>query len=197
MRQQADARRGKLEDRHTQTPTSRISAKLHDLILMGIRERLESGAIIRKALCQQAGISTSYLSRILSEGLANRSIPSRTLKQIVSALEPDGLSGFIRKSQRTLFCVRRGSDAQEVIDGLFPDCTAADLSRGFVGRTMFPFFLSKFSSNNDSAQATFFRASGLFTSSRAKYAFIRIPRTRRPACKPAMPSTFLNSCRTR
>jgi len=155
MRQQADARRGKLEDRHTQTPTSRISAKLHDLILMGIRERLESGAIIRKALCQQAGISTSYLSRILSEGLANRSIPSRTLKQIVSALEPDGLSGFIRKSQRTLFCVRRGSDAQEVIDGLFPDCTAADLSRGFVGRTMFPFFLSKFSSNNDSAQAYF------------------------------------------
>src|SRR6266850_6961400 len=108
----------KKQDRRQQTPTSRISAKLLDLILMGIRERLESGEIIRKALCEQAGISTSYLSRLLSEGLANRSIPSRTLKQIVSALEPDGLSGFIRKSQRTLFCIRRRGDAPETIQGL-------------------------------------------------------------------------------
>src|ERR1051326_2055598 len=84
------------KERRPQTPTSRISAKLLDLILMGIRERLESGEIIRKALCQQAGISTSYLSRILSEGLANRSIPCKTLKQIVSALEPDGFSGLLR-----------------------------------------------------------------------------------------------------
>jgi transcriptional regulator with XRE-family HTH domain/uncharacterized cupin superfamily protein len=132
-------------ERRAQTPTSRISAKLLDLILLEIRKRLATGEIIRKALCQQAGISTSYLSRILSEGLANRSIPSRTLKQIVNALEPEGLSGFIRKSQRTLFCIRRETDASEVIRGLFPDCTAADLSRGFVGRTMFPFLLTKFS----------------------------------------------------
>src|SRR2546422_6213900 len=118
--------RENVKEHRPQTPTSRISAKLLDLILMGIRERLESGEIIRKALCEQAGISTSYLSRLLSEGLANRSIPSRTLKQIVSALEPDGLSGFIRKSQRTLFCIRRRGDAPETIQGLFPDCTAVD-----------------------------------------------------------------------
>src|SRR5262245_10510236 len=107
-----------------QTPTSRISAKLLEQVLMTIRERLDRGEIIRKALCEQAGISTSYLSRILSEGLANRSLPSRTLKQIVNALEPDGLSGFIRRSQRTLFCIRRKADEPEVIKGLFPDCTA-------------------------------------------------------------------------
>src|SRR5262247_2966525 len=110
-----------VKDRRPQTPTARISGKLLDLILLEIRRRLASGEIIRKALCQQAGISTSYLSRILSEGLANRSIPSKTLKQIVTAVEPEGLSGFIRKSQRTLFCVRRQSDAPEVIGGLFPD----------------------------------------------------------------------------
>jgi len=74
-----------------QTPTSRISAKLLDQVLIGIRERLERGDIIRKALCQQAGISPSYLSRLLSEGLSNRSIPSQTLKQIVSALEQSAL----------------------------------------------------------------------------------------------------------
>jgi transcriptional regulator with XRE-family HTH domain/quercetin dioxygenase-like cupin family protein len=142
-------------DRRAQTPTSRISAKLLDLILLEIRRRLTTGEIIRKALCEQAGISTSYLSRILSEGLANRSIPSRTLKQIVNALEPEGLSGFIRKSQRTLFCIRRGSDSPEVIRGLFPDSTAADLSRGFVGRTMFPFFLTRFSTDKNPAQAYF------------------------------------------
>src|SRR6185295_10284803 len=103
-------------DRETsyQTPTSRISAKLLEQVLVGIRERLESGEIIRKALCQQAGISPSYLSRLLSEGLANRSIPSQTLKQIVSALEPEGFSGFIRKSQRTLFCIRQRNDEPEV-----------------------------------------------------------------------------------
>src|SRR5262245_43125201 len=107
-----------------QTPTSRISAKLLDQVLIGIRERLDRGEIIRKALCQQAGISPSYLSRLLSEGLSNRSIPSTTLRQIVSALEPEGLSGFIRKSERTLFCIRRDADAPEVSSGLFPDCTA-------------------------------------------------------------------------
>jgi transcriptional regulator with XRE-family HTH domain/uncharacterized cupin superfamily protein len=132
------------------------------MILMEIRERLDSGAIIRKALCLQAGISTSYLSRLLSEGVAQRSIPSRTLKQIVSALEPDGLSGFIRKSQRTLFCVRRGSDAPEVIAGLFPDCTAADLSRGFVGRTMFPFLLTRFSPNSKLPAQSYFLPSERF-----------------------------------
>jgi len=108
-------------DRRAQTPTSRISTKLLDLILLEIRRRLATGEIIRKALCEQAGISTSYLSRILSEGLANRSIPSRTLKQIVNALEPEGLSGFIRKSQRTLFCIRRGSDAPESFNNLSDD----------------------------------------------------------------------------
>jgi transcriptional regulator with XRE-family HTH domain len=126
------------------TPTSRISEKLLNQVLIGIRERLERGDIIRKALCAQAGISPSYLSRLLSEGLSNRSIPSRTLKQIVSAVEPEGLSGFIRKSERTLFCIRRSGDAPEISSGLFPDCTALDLSRGFVGRTMFPFMLSGF-----------------------------------------------------
>jgi hypothetical protein len=130
--------------RREQTPTSRISGKLLDQVLLTIRERLDKGEIVRKALCNDAGISTSYLSRILSEGLSQRSIPSRTLKQIVSALEPDGLSGFIRKSQRTLFCIRRHGDEPEIIRGLFPDCTAVDLSRGFVGRTMFPFLLTKF-----------------------------------------------------
>jgi transcriptional regulator with XRE-family HTH domain/uncharacterized RmlC-like cupin family protein len=152
----------KMQDRRPQTPTSRISAKLLDLILMGIRERLESGEIIRKALCQQAGISTSYLSRLLSEGLANRSIPSRTLKQIVSALEPDGLSGFIRKSQRTLFCIRRRGDAPEIIQGLFPDCTAVDLSRGFVGRTMFPFLLTRFSTEGRVPAEAYFLPSERF-----------------------------------
>ena len=39
-----------------QTPTSRISAKLLDQLLITIRERLESGETIRKALCEQAGI---------------------------------------------------------------------------------------------------------------------------------------------
>ena len=131
-----------------QTPTSRISAKLLDQVLIGIRERLERGDIIRKALCQQAGISPSYLSRLLSEGLSNRSIPSQTLKQIVSALEPEGLSGFLRKSQRTLFCIRRRDDEPEVSSGLFPDCTAVDLSRGFIGRTMFPFLLTGFSAES-------------------------------------------------
>src|SRR5436190_9374506 len=125
-----------------QTPTSRISARLLDQVLIGIRERLERGEIIRKVLCERAGISASYLSRLLSEGMANRSIPSTTLKQIVCALEPDGLSGFIRKSRRTLYCMRRNNDTPEVSSGLFPDCTAIDLSRGFVGRTMFPFLLS-------------------------------------------------------
>ena len=143
------------KERRQQTPTSRISAKLFDLILTGIRERLESGKLIRKVLCQEAGISTSYLSRLLSEGLANRSIPSRTLKQIVNALEPDGLSGFIKKSQRTLFCIRRRADQPETIRGLFPDCTAVDLSRGFVGRTMFPFLLTKFGANPNQTQAYF------------------------------------------
>jgi len=128
-----------------QTPTSRISARLLDQVLIGIRERLESGEIIRKVLCERAGISASYLSRLLSEGMANRSIPSTTLKQIVCALEPEGLSGFIRKSQRTLYCIRRNSDMPEISSGLFPDCMAIDLSRGFVGRTMFPFLLSGFS----------------------------------------------------
>jgi transcriptional regulator with XRE-family HTH domain/quercetin dioxygenase-like cupin family protein len=149
-------------DRRAQTPTSRISTKLLDLILLEIRRRLATGEIIRKALCEQAGISTSYLSRILSEGLANRSIPSRTLKQIVNALEPEGLSGFIRKSQRTLFCIRRGNDAPEVIRGLFPDCTAADLSRGFVGRTMFPFFLTKFSTEKNLSEQAYFLPSERF-----------------------------------
>src|SRR5215475_854514 len=107
-----------VNSRRAQTPTTRISGKLLDLILLEIRKQLASGAIIRKALCQQAGISTSYLSRLLTEGVANRSIPSKTLKQIVTALEPQGLSGFIRKSQRTLFCIRRGSDESEVIRGL-------------------------------------------------------------------------------
>jgi hypothetical protein len=74
--------------RRPQTPTARISGKLLDLILLEIRKRLNSGAVIRKALCQQAGISTSYLSRILTEGVANRSIPSKTLRQIVTAIEP-------------------------------------------------------------------------------------------------------------
>jgi transcriptional regulator with XRE-family HTH domain/quercetin dioxygenase-like cupin family protein len=131
--------------RQQQTPTSRISAKLLDQVLLEIRVRLEKGEIIRKALCDQAGISASYLSRLLTEGLANRSIPSKTLKQIVGALEPEGLSGFIRKSERMLFCIRRRGDAPETSRGLFPDCTAADLSRGFVGRTMFPFLLTDFS----------------------------------------------------
>src|ERR1041384_4850757 len=93
-----------------QTPTSRISANILDQVLIQIRQRLETGQVIRKALCEQAGISPSYLSRLLSEGMANRSIPSKTLKQIVTALEPEGLSGFIRKSQRTLFCIRRRAD---------------------------------------------------------------------------------------
>jgi transcriptional regulator with XRE-family HTH domain/uncharacterized cupin superfamily protein len=94
--------------------------------------------------------------------MANRTIPSRTLKQIVTALEPEGLSGFIRKSQRTLFCVRRGNDAPEVIRGLFPDCTAADLSRGFVGRTMFPFLLTKFSTEKNSPMQAYFLPSERF-----------------------------------
>ena len=151
-----------VKERRPQTPTSRISAKVLDLILVEIRKRLATGEIIRKALCDQAGISTSYLSRILSEGVANRSIPSRTLKQIVTALEPEGLSGFIRKSQRTSFCIRRGNDTPEVIRGLFPDCTAADLSRGFVGRTMFPFLLTRFSTENDSPQQVYFLPSERF-----------------------------------
>ncbi len=129
---------------------------------MGIRDRLESGAIIRKALCEEAGISTSYLSRLLSEGLANRSIPSRTLRQIVSALEPEGLSGFIRKSQRTLFCIRRRGDEPETVQGLFPDCTAVDLSRGFVGRTMFPFLLTKFCKDHDLEAHAYFLPSERF-----------------------------------
>ncbi|HYR86123.1 MAG TPA: helix-turn-helix domain-containing protein [Terriglobia bacterium] len=151
-----------MQERRQQTPTSRISAKLLDQILMGIRKRLESGEIIRKALCEQAGISTSYLSRILSEGLANRTIPSRTLKQIVAALEPEGLSGFIRKSQRILFCIRRRGDAPEVIRELFPDCTAVDLSRGFVGRTMFPFLLTKFSAEGKLPTPAYFLPSERF-----------------------------------
>src|SRR5262245_33910567 len=141
--------------RRQQTPTARISGKLLDQILLGIRDRLDRGEIIRKAFCDEAGISTSFLSRILSEGLANRSIPSKTLKQIVTAMEPEGLSGFIRKSQRTLFCIRREKDAPEVIKGLFPDCTAVDLSRGFVGRTMFPFLLTKFATAEDPPTAYF------------------------------------------
>jgi len=145
-----------------QTPTSRISGKLLELIMLAIRDRLASGAIVRKALCQQAGISTSYLSRLLSEGVANRSIPSRTLKQIVNALEPEGLSGFIRKSQRTLFCIRRGSDESEEIRGLFPDCTAADLSRGFVGRTMFPFLLTGFANGRTVLPPAYFLPSERF-----------------------------------
>src|SRR6185295_17170579 len=139
-----------VKDRRPSTPTARISGKLLDLILLEIRKRLNSGTVIRKALCQQAGISTSYLSRILTEGVANRSIPSKTLRQIVTAIEPEGLSGFIRKNQRTLFCVRRETDAPEVIQGLFPDCTAVDLSRGFVGRTMFPFLLTDFATSKTS-----------------------------------------------
>src|SRR5438876_4061107 len=111
MRRRVQRKRDEVKERRPQTPTSRISAKLLDLILLEIRRRLASGEIIRKALCQQAGISTSYLSRILSEGVENRSIPSKTLKQIVTAVEPEGLSGFIRKNQRTLFCVRRRTDA--------------------------------------------------------------------------------------
>src|SRR5262245_44881036 len=132
-RRQLSGSRQQVEVVQRQTPTSRISAKLLDQVLIGIRERLERGEIIRKALCQQAGISPSYLSRLLSEGLSNRSIPSQTLKQIVGAMEPEGLSGFIRKSERTLFCIRRSGDAPEISSGLFPDCTALDLSRGFVG----------------------------------------------------------------
>jgi len=151
----------KNQARREQTPTSRISEKLLDQILIGIRERLEKGDVVRKAFCEEAGISTSYLSRILSEGMANRSIPSRTLKQIVSALEPEGLSGFIRKSQRTLFCIRREGDVQEVIKGLFPDCTAIDLSRGFVGRTMFPFLMTRFA-NSDSSVEPYFMPSERF-----------------------------------
>src|SRR5262245_47051587 len=120
-------RRQQQQAQTQQTPTTRISAKLLEQVLIGIRERLERGEIIRKALCQQAGISPSYLSRLLSEGLANRSIPSKTLKQIVSALEPEGLSGFIRKSEPTLFCIRHRGDSPEVSNGLFPDCTAIDL----------------------------------------------------------------------
>src|SRR5436190_6850201 len=162
VRRRLPQRRDRVKERLQQTPTSRISGRLLELILLKIRERLASGEIIRKALCEQAGISTSYLSRILSEGLANRSIPSRTLKQIVNALEPEGLSGFIRKSQRTLFCVRRGNDSPEVIRGLFPDCTAADLSRGFVGRTMFPFLLTKFSTNKNALAQAYFLPSERF-----------------------------------
>ncbi len=162
MRRRAQRTPEDVKERRPQTPTSRISAKLLDLILLEIRRRLASGEIIRKALCQQAGISTSYLSRILSEGLANRSIPSRTLKQIVTAVEPDGLSGFIRKTQRTLFCVRRQNDAPEVIGGLFPDCTASDLSRGFVGRTMFPFLLTKFSTEKNRPTQAYFLPSERF-----------------------------------
>ncbi len=162
MRRRVQREHQNVAERRAQTPTSRISAKLLDLILLEIRRRLATGELIRKALCQQAGISTSYLSRILSEGLANRTIPSRTLKQIVTALEPEGLSGFIRKSQRTLFCIRRGNDAQEVIRGLFPDCTAADLSRGFVGRTMFPFLLTKFSTGKGLPNQSYFLPSERF-----------------------------------
>src|SRR4051812_15024094 len=145
-----------------QTPTARISGKLLDQILMGIRDRLDRGEIIRKAFCEEAGISTSYLSRILSEGLSNRSMPSKTLKQIVNVIEPEGLSGFIRKSQRTLFCIRRRGDAPEVIKGLFPDCTAVDLSRGFVGRTMFPFLLTKFSTDASQPLQAYFLPSERF-----------------------------------
>ncbi len=157
-------RRGteRVKNRRPQTPTARISGKLLDLILYEIRKRLASGAVIRKALCQQAGISTSYLSRLLTEGVANRSIPSKTLKQIVTALEPEGLSGFIRKSQRTLFCVRRETDAPEVIEGLFPDCTAVDLSRGFVGRTMFPFLLTDFATKKNATAPAYFLPSERF-----------------------------------
>ena len=145
-----------------QTPTSRISAKLLDQLLITIRERLESGEIIRKALCEQAGISPSYLSRILSEGFSNRTLPSRTLKQIVSAVEPEGLSGFIRRTQGTLFCIRRQNDAAEVSHGLFPDCTAADLSRGFVGRTMFPFLLTRFAAGDSATTQSYFLPSERF-----------------------------------
>src|SRR5262245_40175083 len=145
-----------------QTPTSRISAKLLDQLLIKIRERLESGETIRKALCEKADISPSYLSRILSEGFSNRTLPSRTLKQIVGALEPEGLSGFIRRTQGTLFCIRRHDDAAEVSRGLFPDCTAADLSRGFVGRTMFPFLLTRFSANEDASLQSYFLPSERF-----------------------------------
>src|SRR5262249_47347878 len=137
------------------TPTSRISAKLLDQLLSKIRERLESGETIRKALCEQAGISPSYLSRILSEGFSNRTLPSKPFKHIGSAVEPEGLSGFIRKTQGTLFCIRRQDDAAEVSRGLFPDCTAADLSRGFVGRTMFPFLLTRFAGAEVPAQSYF------------------------------------------
>src|SRR5262245_6556417 len=161
-RRRIQRRRENATERRPQTPTTRISAKLLDLILVEIRNRLANGEIIRKALCQQAGISTSYLSRLLSEGLANRSIPSRTLKHIVTALEPEGLSGFIRKSQRTLFCIRRENDAPEVIKGLFPDCTAADLSRGFVGRTMFPFLLTRFSTGKNLPMQAYFLPSERF-----------------------------------
>src|SRR5262245_23854649 len=155
-------RRKEVKERRPQTPTARISRKLLDLILLEIRKRLASGDIIRKALCQQAGISTSYLSRILTEGVANRSIPSKTLKQIVTALEPEGLSGFIRKSQRTLFCVRRDTDSPDVIEGLFPDCTAVDLSRGFVGRTMFPFLLTNFATKKNATGRAYFLPSERF-----------------------------------
>src|SRR6266571_137925 len=142
--------------KHQDTPTSRISAKLLDQVVIGIRKRLESGEIIRKVFCEQAGISASYLSRILSEGMSQRSIPSKTLKQIVSVLEPDGLSGFIRKTEGTLFCIRRRADAPETSTGLFPDCTAVDLSRGFVGRTMFPFLLTGFSTIESAAAQAYF-----------------------------------------
>jgi len=145
-----------------QTPTSRISAKLLDQLLITIRERLESGETIRKALCEQAGISPSYLSRILSEGFSNRTLPSRTLKQIVSAVEPKGLSGFIRRTQGTSFCIRRQNDAAEVSRGLFPDCTAADLSRGFVGRTRFPFLLTRFAADDSATTQSYFLPSERF-----------------------------------
>src|SRR5262249_35519747 len=144
------------------TPTSRISAKLLDQLLSKIRERLESGETIRKALCEQAGISPSYLSRILSEGFSNRTLPSKPFKHIGSAEEPEGLSGFIRKTQGTLFCIRRQDDAAEVIKELFPDCTAADLSRGFVGRTMFPFLLTKFSTAKNLPTQAYFLPSERF-----------------------------------
>jgi hypothetical protein len=167
-----------LKRSRSKTPTARISGKLLDLILLEIRKQLASGAIIRKALCQQAGISTSYLSRLLTEGLANRTIPSKTLKQIVTALEPEGLSGFIRKSQRTLFCVRRETDSPEVIEGLFPDCRAVDLSRGFVGRTMFPFLLTNFATKKRLRRLPiFFPANVSFMCSMEIYSFIRAPTT--------------------
>src|SRR5215475_1463291 len=94
-RRQLSGTRQQVETIQRQTPTSRISAKLLDQVLIGIRQRLERGEIIRKVLCEQAGISPSYLSRLLSEGLSNRSIPSSFLKLRIPALDPDFSYGFL------------------------------------------------------------------------------------------------------